>query len=243
MNIKTDSRKVKEGDTFIAIKYKNDGHNYIEDAIKNGAKKIVCEHGLYSVDTLIVKDTHEYLVNYLKENYYDKISDLKLIAITGTNGKTTSCYLISQLLNKSKVKCGYIGTIGFYIDEKIRDLNNTTPDILDMYEMLLECKEKGCKYVVLEASSHSLDQNRLKGLLFDYAIFTNLTEDHLDYHKTMEKYAKAKQILFNMIKDDGKAIVNIDSEYKDYFIVKDKTITYGIKDSDYNISNIKIEKD
>ena len=243
MNIKTDSRKVKEGDTFIDIKYKNDGHNYIEDAIKNGAKKIVCEHGLYSVDTLIVKDTHEYLVNYLKENYYDKISDLKLIAITGTNGKTTSCYLISQLLNKSKVKCGYIGTIGFYIDEKIRDLNNTTPDILDMYEMLLECKEKGCKYVVLEASSHSLDQNRLKGLLFDYAIFTNLTEDHLDYHKTMEKYAKAKQILFNMIKDDGKAIVNIDSEYKDYFIVKDKTITYGIKDSDYKISNIKIEKD
>lgn len=243
MNVKVDSRKVVEGDTFVAIKYNNDGHNYIEDAIKKGAKKIVCEQGLYSVETLIVKDTHEYLVNYLKEKYYDKIKDLKLIAITGTNGKTTSCYLISQLLNKSGIKCGYIGTIGFYINDKIRNLNNTTPDILDMYEMLLECKEKGCEYVVLEASSHSLEQNRLKGLLFDYAVFTNLTMDHLDYHKTMEKYAKSKQKLFSMLKENGKAIVNVDSEYKEYFTVKDKTLTYGINDSDYKISDINIKKE
>lgn len=243
MNIKVDSRKVVEGDTFVAIKYNNDGHNYIEDAIKNGAKKIICEHGLYSVETLIVKDTHEYLVNYLKEKYYNKIKDLKLIAVTGTNGKTTSCYLISQLLNKSGIKCGYIGTIGFYINDKIKNLNNTTPDILDMYEMLLECKEKGCEYVVLEASSHALEQNRLKGLLFDYAIFTNLTIDHLDYHKTMESYAKSKQKLLSMLKQNGKVIVNVDSEYKDYFILKDKTITYGINDSDYKISNISIKKE
>ena len=169
MNIKVDSRKIKEGDTFVALKYEHDGHDYIEDAIKNGAKKIVCERGLYSVDTLIVKDTHEYLINYLKENYYDEIKDLKLIAITGTNGKTTSCYLISQMLNNLGIKCGYIGTIGFYINEKIKDLNNTTPDILDIYEMLLECKKNGCEYVALEASSHALSKDRLKGLLFDYA--------------------------------------------------------------------------
>ncbi len=104
MNIKVDSRKIKKGDTFVALKYEHDGHDYIEYAIKNGAKKIVCERGLYSVDTLIVKDTHEYLINYLKENYYDEIKDLKLIAITGTNGKTTSCYLISQMLNNLGIK-------------------------------------------------------------------------------------------------------------------------------------------
>ena len=243
MNIKVDSRKVKEGDTFVALKYEHDGHDYIEDAIKNGAKKIVCERGLYSVDTLIVKDTHEYLINYLKENYYDEIKDLKLIAITGTNGKTTSCYLISQMLNNLGIKCGYIGTIGFYINEKIKDLNNTTPDILDIYEMLLECKKNGCEYVALEASSHALSKDRLKGLLFDYAVFTNLTEEHLDYHKTMENYALSKQKLFSMLKSYGKAIVNIDSEYKDYFIVKDKTITYGFNECDYKISDIVINKD
>lgn len=244
MNIKVDSRKVKKGDTFIAIKYNNDGHNYIEDAIKNGAEKIVCEKGLYSVETLVVKDTHEYLVNYLKEKYYDEIKDLKLIGITGTNGKTTTCYLIWQMLNKLGIKSAYIGTIGFYIEGKVKDLNNTTPDILDMYEMLLECRKNNCKYVVLEASSHALCQNRLKGLQFDYAVFTNLTQDHLDYHNTMENYAKCKQILFNMIKKEGKAIVNIDSEYKDYFIIdSNDTITYGLNDSDYKISNITINKE
>ncbi len=244
MNIKIDSRKVKKGDTFIAIKYNNDGHNYIEDAIKNGAEKIVCEKGIYSVETLIVKDTHEYLVNYLKEKYYDEIKDLKLIAITGTNGKTTTSYLIWQMLNKLKIKCGYIGTIGFYIDKKIKNLNNTTPDILDMYEMLLECKNNNCKYVVLEASSHALSLNRLKGLLFDYAIFTNLTEDHLDYHLTMQNYAESKQKLFKMIKNDGKAIINIDSEYKDYFLIDgNNNITYGVNESNYKISNINVNKD
>ncbi|MCM1371020.1 MAG: UDP-N-acetylmuramoyl-L-alanyl-D-glutamate--2,6-diaminopimelate ligase [Clostridium sp.] len=242
MNIKTDSRKIEKGDTFVAIKYNNDGHDYIEDAIKNGASKIVCNRGLYSVETLLVKDTHEYLVNYLKDNYYDEIKDLKLIALTGTNGKTTTCYLIWQMLNTLGIKCGYIGTIGFYIDDKVRDLNNTTPDILDIYEMLLECKQKSCQYVVMEASSHALSLDRLKSLLFDYAIFTNLTQDHLDYHKTMQNYALCKQKLFNMLKEDGKAIVNIDDSYKDYFLVENKTITYGFSESDYNISDLSISK-
>ena len=124
-----------------------------------------------------------------------------MIAITGTNGKTTSCYLISQMLNNLGIKCGYIGTIGFYINEKIKDLNNTTPDILDIYEMLLECKKNGCEYVALEASSHALSKDRLKGLLFDYAVFTNLTEEHLDYHKTMDNYANAKSRIIYQLED------------------------------------------
>ena len=127
MNIKSDSRKIEKGDTFIALKYVNNGHDYIEDAIKNGANKIIAEYGLYCVDTLIVDDTHKYLINYLKEEYWDKISDLKLIGVTGTNGKTTTCYLIHQVLNKLGEKCAYIGTIGFYIEEKIKDLNKLKP--------------------------------------------------------------------------------------------------------------------
>ncbi len=237
MNIKGDSRKVKEGDIFVAIKgVAGDGHDYIEEAIKNGAKKVVVEHGLYSVDTLVVKNTHDYLVNYLKDNYYDEIKELKLIGITGTNGKTTSCYLLWQALNKLGIKSAYIGTIGFYIADKVRELNNTTPDILDLYEMFIEAINEGCKYVVMEVSSHSLALNRVGGLLFDYAVFTNLTQDHLDYHENMEKYALAKQKLFRNLKCDGNAIVNIDDEnYKYYLLDVNKNITYGQKDSNYQI--------
>ena len=187
MNIKVDSRKIKPGDIFIAIKGINDdGHNYIEEAISNGAKQVVVESGLYSVDTLVVKDTHEYLIEYLKNNYYNKIKDLKLIGITGTNGKTTSSYLLWQALNKLGIKTAYIGTIGFYIDKKIKELNNTTPDILDLYEMFIEAINNNCEYVVMEVSSHSLSFNRVGGLLFDYGMFTNLTQDHLDYHLNMK---------------------------------------------------------
>jgi len=228
--IKDDSRKVLKGDTFIALKKVNDGHDYVKDAIKNGASRVIVERGLYDVETVIVNDTHKYLVDYLKLNYYDKIKDLKLIGMTGTNGKTTTCYLLYQALNKAGFKTAYIGTIGFYMDNKIKDLNNTTPDILEMYELLLECVDNNIEYVVMEASSQALDMHRLDGLEFTYGIFSNLTQDHLDYHKNMDNYIKAKQILFENVKE--KTFVNIDDEYYKYFI-KDNSITYGFNDSDY----------
>ncbi len=237
MNIKSDSRKVEKGDTFVALKYSNDGHQYIEDAIKRGATSVVAEHGLYSVDTLIVKDTHEYLVNYLKDNYWDKIKDLKIIGMTGTNGKTTTCYLLHKALNKLGEKCAYIGTIGFYIDEKIKDLENTTPDILEIYEMLLKAKNENCKYVVMEVSSHALSLNRVKGLEFDMALFSNLTQDHLDYHHTIDNYLNAKKKLFTMLKNDKFAIINIDDKYyKDFIMEENNNKTYGFKDSNYQIT-------
>ena len=201
MKIKVDSRKVEKGDTFIALRgVDNDGHNYINKAIENGASKIICEEGNYSVETIVVKDTREYLINYLNENYGDRINKLKIIGITGTNGKTTSAYLFHEILNKMGKKCGYIGTIGFYINEKVRSLNNTTPDIYDLYELLLECYDKNCEYVVMEVSSQGLANKRVESLKFDYAVFTNLTQDHLDFHKTMENYALAKQELFKKFK-------------------------------------------
>ncbi|MCI9233537.1 MAG: UDP-N-acetylmuramoyl-L-alanyl-D-glutamate--2,6-diaminopimelate ligase [Bacilli bacterium] len=235
MKIKTDSRKVKKGDTFVALKtLNNDGHLYIEEAIKNGATTIVAEHGLYEVDTLIVNNTKEYLTKILKEVYYEEIKDLKLIGITGTNGKTTECFLTYQAFLKLEKKSAYIGTIGFYVNgEKIKDLPNTTPEINEIYEMLLYAKENGVEYVMMEISSHALSMNRVEGLDFTYGVFTNLTKDHLDYHLDMKSYALAKQKLFKMTK---KAIVNIDDDYKNYFLLKDNmNITYGFEEADYQI--------
>jgi len=233
LNIKIDSRKVVTGDIFVAL---GKGHEYVEEAISNGATKVVVEHGKYSVNTIVVKDTKKYLIKYLKDNYYEKISDLKLIGITGTNGKTTSAYLIYQALNKAGIRCGYIGTIGFYLDNKVEILNNTTPEILDIYNMLITCKEKGCKVVVMEVSSHALDMRRVDGLLFDYAIFTNLTEDHLDYHKSIKKYFKAKIKLFKKLKPTGKAIINIDDKYGKKIRVKN-LITISSNSGDYLIED------
>ncbi len=237
LNIKDDSRKIKKGDTFIALKKVNDGHDYILDAIKNGATKIIAEHGNFEVETVTVSDTHKYLVDYLYDNYYDKIKNLKLIGMTGTNGKTTTCFLIYQALNKLNIKCAYIGTIGFYLDKKVRNLNNTTPDILEIYELLLECVENEVEYVVMECSSQALAMHRLDRLKFDYGIFSNITEDHLDYHKTIDNYIKAKQLLFDQV--NFKTLINYDDPYKDYFM-KDNSITYGLNGGDYNLTDYEI---
>ena len=238
MNIKDDSRKVVKGDIFVALKKINDGHKYVIDAIKNGASKVVVEEGDYDAETIKVADTHKYLVDYLYDNYYNKIKDLKLIGMTGTNGKTTTCFLLYQALNKLGIKCAYIGTIGFYLDKKIKPLNNTTPDILEIYELLLECVDNNIEYVVMECSSHALDMHRLDKLEFKYGIFSNLTIDHLDYHKTIENYIKAKQKLFDQV--TIKTLVNSDDEYKDYFI-RNNTITYGLN-GDYKLSDIDLNK-
>ena len=241
LNIKTDSRKVVKGDTFIALKGNTvDGHDFIDSAIKNGAEKIICEHGKYDVDTINVSDTHEYLKDYLVNNYSKEFEDLKLIGVTGTSGKTTTCFLTYQILNKLGIKTCYIGTIGCYIDNDVVELSNTTPDILELYNLLLTAKEKGCKVIVMEVSSHSLAEERIKGLKFDVCAFTNLSQDHLDYHKTMEEYCRCKVKIINYLKDKGKIIVNVDDEYSKYFIC-DKSLSLGINGSNYKIKEFHME--
>ncbi len=239
MNIKTDSRKVKKGDIFVAINtLNNDGHDYIEDALNNGASLVVSEEPIYKDKVIIVEDTKEYLSKYLKDNYYDEIKDIHLIGVTGTNGKTTSSYLIYEALNSLNIKCAYIGTIGFYMNGFVRKLNNTTPELLEIYELLLECKKNNIEYVVMEVSSHALSLKRVKGLHFDIAVFTNLTQDHLDYHKTINNYRKEKEKLFSMC---DKAIVNNDDKYSLYFIKENNdNYTYGKTNSDYILSDITI---
>ena len=240
--LQSNSKKIKNGDTFIALRgIKDDGHNYISEAISNGASKIICEYGDYP-NMVKVENSIDYLHNYVKDKYLPYINKLKLIGITGTNGKTTTSFLIYQALNKLSIKCAYIGTIGFYIDGKIKDNINTTPDILSIYQMLIKCVKEKVEYVVMEVSSQGLAYNRVDGLKFDYAIFTNLTLDHLDYHKTMDNYLHAKMKLFDNLKEDGIGIINSDDQYYKKFIT-DNTITYGvlgdykIRDINYSINN------
>lgn len=245
LNIKTDSRKVKEGDTFVAIKgYTVDGHDYIEQAIKNGAKKIICERGSYDVETIIVENTEEYLNKYLVDNISDSFKNIKFIGITGTNGKTTTAYLTSQMLTKLNMSNAYIGTIGYYVNsEFIYELPNTTPDILSLYNLILDAKEKNVKVIVMEVSSHSLSLGRVNGINFDICGFTNLTEDHLDYFKTMDKYYEAKKKLFSK-KYANFAVVNIDDDYglKLLESINIPYFTYSIYDkADYYAKNIEFK--
>ncbi len=239
--LQNDSRKVRRGDTFIAIRGLNgDGHDYIKDAINRGCSKVICEYGNYDYSNIeIVDSTKDYLDSYIRNKYVDIVKNLKLIGITGTNGKTTTSFLIYQALNKIDIKCAYIGTIGFYMDGNKYDNINTTPDILSLYHMLIECVRNNIEYVVMEVSSQGLYYDRVKYLEFDYAVFTNLTQDHLDFHKTMDEYLKCKLKLFSMLKENGVGIINSDDKYYKKFIT-DNCITYGYS-GDYKISDINYD--
>lgn len=239
INIQSDSRKIKPGDTFVALRgISSDGHSYIPRAIENGAVKIIAEEGNYDVETILVEDTRKYLNEYLKENYNSFLDEMNLIAITGTNGKTTTAKLIHDSLNMIGSKTAYIGTIGFYINEKVCDLPNTTVDVCDTYDLLMQAYDQGCNNVVMEISSHSAVMGRIETLNFDYAIFTNLTQDHLDYHKTMGNYALAKQVVFKKLKPNGIAIINDDDKYKEYFLLEqNRNITYGFSSGDFKVED------
>lgn len=245
MNYEVDSRKVRPGQTFVALKgHTVDGHDYILDAIKNGASKVVAEKNVQcSVPLEIVENTEEYLKEVLKKEYADKINTLKIIGITGTNGKTTTAYLTYQLLNDLGVKAAYIGTIGFKTPNEEIVTENTTPDILTIYTLLLHALETSCNAVVMEVSSHALSYERIYGLHIDIAAFTNLTEDHLDYHKTMENYLNAKLKIIDYMHKDSKLIVNSDDKASISFVNRFGSgikLGYNNKDYDYNIIKTNI---
>lgn len=238
INIKIDSRKITNGDTFVALKGATvDGHDYIDAAINNGAAKIVVEKDIEcNVETLVVEDTNKWLTDYISNTYSKEINEMNIIGVTGTNGKTTTAYLTYQLLNALGSKTAYIGTIGFYLpNEDFIELPNTTPNILDLYELMLEAKEKGCKNVMMEVSSHALDQERVKGINYKVAAFTNLTQDHLDYHETMDKYLEAKKLILKQL--DGPMIVNMDDPYANKWLDYNNVKTLGQNGTDYKIES------
>ena len=239
-----DSRKIKPGQIFVAIKgHTVDGHDYIKQAVANGAIKVVAEKEIEcSVPLEVVPSTEEYLKKVLAEKYAEKVNKLKIIGITGTNGKTTTAYLTYQLLNILNENCAYLGTLGFKYQNKEDETDNTTPNILTIYNILLDLVDSGCQTVVMEISSHALAFERIYGLHFDVVAFTNLTEDHLDYHKTMENYLNAKLKILDYLVPDGKLIVNGDDEASQKFIDKfHKGIRLGFNSNyDYYIKNTKI---
>ena len=242
----TNSRLIKPGQTFVAIKgYTVDGHDYIEDAIKNGATAVIAQKEVKcSVPVTVVENSAEYYQKLLVKEYKDEFKDLKLIGITGTNGKTTSAYLTYQMLLDLGKKAAYIGTIGFMCGDYFKELPNTSPEILTTYKLLEKAKEMECEYVVMEVSNFALDQKRIEGLEFVAGAFTNLTEDHLDYHKTMENYLKAKLLITDYIKKDGVLLVNKDDGASKKFIERFKnTKTFGYGNADYDILSDDIYPD
>lgn len=235
----SDSRKVTNGQTFVALKGLTvDGHDFIDSAIKNGASHIICEKDIdVSVPYTKVNDTDSYLREILNKEYGKYINEMKLIGVTGTNGKTTSCYLIYQMLNNLGIDTAYIGTLGYYHNDDFVELNNTTPDVLTIYKLLYRAYESGAKSVVMEVSSQALSYDRLTNINYSIIGFTNLTEDHLDYHKTMENYLNAKLLILDHLTSDATIIVNSDDEVHNRF-KKDghKFITFGMN-GDYKINS------
>lgn len=240
INYEIDSRLIKKGDTFVAIKgHTVDGHDFIDQAIKNGASEIITEKKLNDdINHKIVNDSQKYLNDILVNKYSKLFKDLTLIGITGTNGKTTTGFITYQILNKLNINTAYIGTLGFHYNGLTEELNNTTPDILTLYKLLLKAKNNNVTHVVLEVSSHAIDLNRVEGLSFDVGAFTNLSQDHLDYHKTLDNYLKTKLKLVQYLKTSGTLVVNGDDlNSKKFEFNKIKSIGF---DADYKIINTNI---
>ena len=221
-----DSRKVKQGDVFIAVKgEKVDGHSFINDAIKKGASAVVYEKavssqyphsplskgGLKGVVFIRVNDSRKALA-YISNNFYERPSDeLAIIGVTGTNGKTTTTYLLKSILEAWGKEVGLIGTISYIVKGRHYDAPHTTPEALEFQAMLSEMLLSGCSHVVTEVSSHALAQRRVDYTNFDVAVFTNLTRDHLDFHATMEDYFRAKERLFKeILSKEGTSVINYD---------------------------------
>ncbi|MBR3356047.1 MAG: UDP-N-acetylmuramoyl-L-alanyl-D-glutamate--2,6-diaminopimelate ligase [Oscillospiraceae bacterium] len=208
VDIVSDSRAVKEGSLFVCIKgARFDGHSVAEECLKRGASAVVVEHSLGLEQEVIVEDSRAALA-IMCSNYFGRPQDqLKLIAVTGTNGKTTIANVIKQSLEACGKKAGVIGTIGIEAGDIVLPAKFTTPEPWDMEMILRTLANSGCEYVVMEASSQALDQRRLVDLHYDTAVFTNLSQDHLDYHKTMDAYFEAKCMLF---KQCDYAVINLD---------------------------------
>ena len=247
-NLFTDSRlKVDRGMFFCIKGMINDGHRFVSEAIANGAVCIVHSDDLedYVDDIVYIKvvDVQDILVK-VADKFYDHVSSkLKIFGVTGTNGKTSIAITIKSILNKY-LTCGYIGTMGIEYNNIHMSTGKTTPDILYMSKTLSDMDKDNVKAVTIEVSSHGLDQRRIDGIEFDYAIFTNLTHEHLDYHGTMENYFEAKARLFTELDSSKCAIINVDDDYGKRLVnmTDARVVTYGIDNpATYQALDIKLD--
>ncbi|MBQ7718597.1 MAG: UDP-N-acetylmuramoyl-L-alanyl-D-glutamate--2,6-diaminopimelate ligase [Clostridia bacterium] len=244
-SIEYDSRRVKAGSLFVAIKgFQTDGHLYIDKAIENGASAILFEEGEAKQGGSFAKcaDTRIGLSIAAANFYENSASRLKIIGVTGTNGKTTTTTLIKNILELKGYKTGLIGTNQNMIGDEVIKTERTTPESCDLHALFNEMEAKGVTHVVMEVSSHALVLNRTHGINFEVGVFTNLTQDHLDFHKTMEEYCKAKAILFSQSK---KGVINIDDKWGKSIIKNSgcPAITYGIDaEADLKAENVKMSE-
>ncbi len=249
-NVVADSRQVKQGSLFVAVLgSKTHGDKFVEQAIEKGAKVIVSQQDVESVIIpksivhLKVADPNQFLVQALKKYHNDPSGKICLIGITGTNGKTTITYLLEKMLAVAQKSCGVIGTVNHRFGSTILNAVNTTPGIVDNYELLGRMVLESITCCAMEVSSHALDQRRVEGLDFRYGIFTNLTSDHLDYHKDQESYFLAKAKLFTNSTSRQRSIINIDDDFglRLRQMTETQVWTYAINQSaDFMARNIEL---
>ena len=243
--ISYDSRKTKPGDIFFCMHGQHtDGEKFVNSAIENGAVAIFSDKRLELNNraTLVVVPEITLALAYVSSKFYSYPSEkLKIIGVTGTNGKTTITYLLESIFNTAGISCGVIGTINYRIGKEIFPAENTTPQAPDLQKFLSTAAEKKVEVIVMEVSSHSLALNRVAYTKFHTGIFTNLTRDHLDFHKTFEEYFNAKAKLFELV--EKFAIINIDDPWGEKLlsIIKCPVVTYGIlnKNSDFTITELR----
>ena len=253
-SIAYDSRRVQKNTLFVALRgEKSDGHQFIAEAIDRGASSIVTEREEKHTraTTVVVENSREALADLAAAFYQKPARRLKMAGVTGTNGKTTTTFLIKHICERGGLRCGLIGTVRYEIGERILPAVRTTPESLDVQELLAQMVDAGCKAAAVEVSSHALAQKRTRGLEWDVAVFTNLTQDHLDFHGTMQSYFESKVSLFSALpeqkmKKKTAAVVNADDHYGQLLLDRigkeTPVVTYGMgARSDFRASNYRME--
>ena len=206
--VRYDSRAVQPGDLFVAIRgYATDGHRYIDKALAQGAAAVVCEEAPEGVPAVVVENARRALAQIAANRFGHPADSMVMLGVTGTNGKTTTTYLVKHMLEAAGHKVGLIGTNQNLIGDEVIETERTTPESYELHALFARMRDAGCTHVIMEVSSHSLVLDRVYGIRFAVGAFTNLTQDHLDFHKTMEEYRRAKALLF-AISDKG--VINLD---------------------------------
>ncbi|MEQ1859353.1 MAG: UDP-N-acetylmuramoyl-L-alanyl-D-glutamate--2,6-diaminopimelate ligase [Chthoniobacteraceae bacterium] len=247
-----DSRRIGPGSLFVALKgEKADGAEFIPRAVDAGAEAIVSEGDAISgrATGVWVKDAREAMADLAAEFFGHPARELKVAGVTGTNGKTTTTFLLKHICERFLWRCGLIGTVQYQIGDRVLPASRTTPESLDVHDLLRQMIDEGCKAASMEVSSHALSQLRVRGVEFDVAVFTNLTQDHLDYHKTMEAYFRAKASLFTDLAEQqkkAKAVINLDDGYGQRLmqLLGDSVpvVTYGVgARAQFRASNMRVD--
>lgn len=206
--VRYDSRAVRPGDLFVAIRgYATDGHQYIGKALEQGAAAIVCEEAPAGAPAVVVENARRALAEIAANRFGHPADSMVMLGVTGTNGKTTTTYLVKHMLEDAGHKVGLIGTNQNLIGDEVVETERTTPESYELHALFARMRDAGCTHVIMEVSSHSLVLDRVHGIHFAVGAFTNLTQDHLDFHKTMEEYRKAKALLFTI---SDKGVINLD---------------------------------